>query len=280
MADRFGADQIEDRALPDEAKDAARTEEWRGILTGTDPGLIRLRRLWGHVPSSPRCKFCNSPFRGPGRILTTLIMHGQSNQNPLFCNACFSSLGKNAGGAEIEIAVLFADVRGSTGLAEQTTAGAFRSLIQGFYQATSGAIDRNGGLIDKFLGDGVMALFLPVITGENFPARAVQAGRDLLAAARHPRLINGGVRVGVGVHVGEAFVGTIGSGDKLDFSALGDTVNVAARLGSVAGPGELVVSHRAWERAGLPLEDIEQRSIPITGRSTGLDVVVVQEVTA
>ncbi len=259
------------------ADDAVRTEEWRAILTGTDKSMLRVRKLWGLVPSDPRCKFCSSPFRGPGRILTSLIMHGQSNTNPLLCNACFSQLGKHPGGAEVETSVLFADVRGSTGLAEQVTAAGFRRLIQQFYQVTSEAITHNGGLIDKFMGDGVMALFVPVFSGEDHAGRAIQAGRDLLAAARRPRLIEGGVRVGVGVNTGPAFVGALGSGDRLDFSALGDTVNVAARLGSVAGPGELVVGRAAWDRAALSVEGVEQRSIPIAGRTAGLDVVVVRD---
>jgi len=260
-----------------DAAEVARTEAWRAILNGTDKALLRIRRVWGLVPSDPRCKFCNSPFHGPGRILTSLIMHGQSNQNPLLCNACFSDLGKHPGGAEVETSVLFADVRGSTGLAEQVTAAGFRRLIQEFYQVTSEAITRNGGLVDKFMGDGVMALFVPVFSGEGHAGRAIQAGRDLLAAARRPRLIDGGVRVGVGVNTGPAFVGALGSGDRLDFSALGDTVNVAARLGSVAGPGELVVGRAAWDRSGLSIEGVEQRSIPIAGRSAGLEVIVVRD---
>jgi adenylate cyclase len=258
-------------------QDAARTEEWRAILTGVDPGMRRLRRLWSYVPSSPRCKFCNSPFRGPGRILTSLIMHGQSNANPLYCNACFSDLGKHTGGAEVEISVLFADVRGSTGLAERTSAAGFRRLIQEFYDATTGAIDRNGGILDKFLGDGVMALFVPVIAGENHPARAIRAGQDMLGAAQRPQLLDVGVRVGVGVNSGLAFVGTVGSGDRLDFSALGDTVNVAARLGSIAGPGELVASRASWERASYGADGVQERTVAIAGRTAELDVVVVPE---
>lgn len=275
MSDRIKSDAGPAGLPPvDYGEDAVRSEEWRAILTGTDRGLIRLRKIWNRVPSSPRCKFCASPFKGPGRVLTKLIMHGQSNQNPLFCNACFSDLAKHPGGAEVEISVLFADVRGSTGLAEQTTAARFRDLIQEFYRATSGAIDRNGGLIDKFMGDGVMALFIPIIAGENHSARAIQAGEDVLSAARSQRLTEGGVRIGVGVHSGPAFVGTVGSGDRLDFSALGDTVNIAARLGSVAGPGELVVGRLSWDRAQRDLSGVEARQIPISGRTIGLDVIV------
>ena len=234
--------------------DDATTNEWRSVLTGNDPGLPRLRSFWRHIPSSPRCKFCSAPFKGLGRVLTGVVMHGQSSANPLLCNACFGQLRNHPGGAEIELTILFADVRGSTGLAEHQSPAAFRALLQRFYEISLNAINAHDGLLDKFLGDGVMALFVPLLTGENHAGKAIAAGRDLLQMAQRRDLVTGGVRVGVGVHTGPAFVGVLGSGDKLDFSALGDAVNVAARLGSVAGPGELYVSRAAWESAGMELD--------------------------
>jgi adenylate cyclase len=254
--------------------EALRTEEWRSLLTGENGALRSLRRLWGRVPSSPRCKVCAAPFHGPGKLATSILMHGQSRVNPLLCGLCFRSLAKHPGGAEIEISVLFADVRGSTRIAEKTTSAEFRRLLQRFYMLSASAVDGNGGIVDKFLGDGVMALFIPVIAGENHPARAIKAAQDILAALERSELPAQGVRAGIGVQTGTAFVGVLGSDDKLDFSALGDTVNVAARLGSVAGAGELVVSRAAWESAGLSVGDTESRAVDIVGREGKLDVVV------
>jgi adenylate cyclase len=139
---------------------------------------------------------------------------------------------------------MFADIRGSTGLAERTSSAEFRSLVQRFYSIAFGAIERNGGIVDKFLGDGVMALFIPVLAGEGHADRALSAATDLVAAVERSALPASGVRVGAGVHRGSAFVGVLGSGDRLDFSALGDPVNVAARLGSIAEPGEVLASRR------------------------------------
>ena len=253
----------------------ANTEIWRQVLTGTDPGLPALRRRWQRIPSSPRCKLCAAPFRGPGRLLTRFTMHGPSSSNPLLCNVCFGQIRGYPGGAEIDISVLFADIRGSTGIAERTSAGEFRKLVQHFYHRAAKAIDDNGGVIDKFLGDGIMVLFIPVVAGEGHARHAVEAGEALLAAVSDPKLVAGGVRVGVGVHTGEAFVGTIGTDDKLDFSALGDTVNVAARLGSDAGPGELLVSGTAWRAAGRG-EPGDRRELTVKGREAPLEVVVVR----
>ena len=255
--------------------DGKNSESWRRALTGVDRSLPRLRRMWGMVPAAPRCKLCGAPFRGPGRIISKVVRHGPSNSNPLLCNACFGQIRKFPGGAEVGISVLFADIRNSTGIAERTSAAEFRQLVQHFYHRAAKAIDDNGGIIDKFLGDGIMVLFIPVIAGENHARRAVEAGEALLAAVSDQTLVRGGVRVGVGVHTGEAFVGAIGIDDKLDFTALGDTVNVAARLGSVAGPGELLVTADAWSDAGRGDTAVLQR-LEVKGREAPLEVVVVR----
>jgi adenylate cyclase len=199
-------------------QDRETTESWRRVLMGTDSSLPRLRRMWSRIPASPRCKLCAAPFRGPGRVLTRVMLHGASSSNPLLCNACFGKIRRFPGGAEIEISVLFADIRGSTGIAERTSAAGFRQLVQHFYHRAAKAIDDNGGVIDKFLGDGIMVLLIPVVAGEEHARRAVEAGEALLAAVGDPMLVRGGV----GVHTGEAFVGAMGTDDKLDFTALGD----------------------------------------------------------
>jgi adenylate cyclase len=192
--------------------------------------------------------------------------------NPLLCKACFGQLSGHPGGAELDISVVFADVRGSTRLAERTSAGDFRGLLQDYYKLAAGAIDSNDGIIDKFLGDGIMALFIPVIAGENHAARAITAGRAILAAIERAGLPQKGLMVGAGVHTGEAFVGVVGSDEKTDFTALGDTVNIAARLGGLAGPGELLVSRAAWDSARLAAPRVE-REVDIAGRTGTLAVV-------
>jgi len=266
--------QQHDHAAATQDDDAVRTEAWRSILMGEDATLRRLRRWWRLLPSSPRCKVCAAPFHGPGKLATSIIMHGQSKLNPMMCGMCFRELGKFPGGAEVEISVLFADVRGSTGIAERTTSTEFRRLLQRFYMITAGAVDRNDGVVDKFLGDGVMALFIPVLAGENHAARAINAAQEALEEIERSELPGNAVRAGIGVQTGPAFVGVLGADEKLDFSALGDTVNVAARLGGVAGPGELLVSQATWETAGLSLAGTSTRAVDIAGREAKLDVVV------
>ena len=255
------------------ADDEVSTEKWRAMLTGEDPSLHDVRRFWRRLPAAPRCKVCASPTEGIGGAVARLLWHGPIHDNPLLCKACFGAMSGHPGGAELEISVVFADVRGSTGLAERSSASQFGNLIQAYYRSAARAVDANGGIIDKFLGDGVMALFIPVISGENHAGRAIEAGRAILAAVERDGLGRRGLMVGAGVHSGQAFVGVVGGGEKTDFTALGDTVNIAARLGGLAAAGELLVSQAAWDRAGLEAPPA-RREVEIAGRAGNLGVVV------
>ena len=137
----YGLTVMSDESTPAQAGERGATEMWRTILTGEEPSLPALRRRFRRIPSDPRCKLCAAPFRGPGRLITRLMMHGQSSSNPMLCSLCFGKLrGGGPGGAEIEITVLFADIRGSTGIAERTSAGEFRRLVQQFYLRAAKAI--------------------------------------------------------------------------------------------------------------------------------------------
>ena len=258
----------------DETRTEMQTSEiWRRLLTGEDTSLLSLRRMWRHVPSSPRCKVCAAPFHGLGGLATKVVMHGQSRQNPLMCGMCFGQLRKRPGGAEIELSVLFADVRGSTAIAERTTPDEFRHRIQRFYEIGTKAIEGNGGTVDKFLGDGIMALFIPVLTGEQHARRAISAARDLLDHVERSDLPAHGVRVGVGIDRGSAFVGVLGLDEKLDFTALGDTVNTAARLGSAAGPGHVLLTERAWTAGGFDAIPASAAPLAVAGKAEPVPVV-------
>ena len=249
------------RPRPDNPADE---EMWRAFLSGDDAGLRKLRGFFLRFPSNPRCKVCASPFGGIGGGLARVFWHAPLARNPLLCRACDSMFEKHPGGAEIEVSVLFADVRGSTGLAEGTSPAKFRKQLQAFYDV---AWD---GIIDKFLGDGVMALFIPAIAGELHAERAVAAGRQLLAGVAslpEPRL-----PVGAGIHSGVAYVGIVGSAQDRDFSALGDVVNVAARLGSEAKAGELLVSSEA-ARAAAVSSDAPPHLMTLKGRHEPLEVI-------
>jgi adenylate cyclase len=149
----------------------------------------------------------------------------------------------------------------------------FSRLMSRFYGTAARVVDKWDGLVDKFVGDEVVALFVPGFAGEDHASRAVAAARDLLSETG-----NDGpepwVPIGAGVHTGVAYVGRVGEGDACDFTAVGDTVNTTARLASSAGTGEVLVSQAAAEAAGLDRAGLETRSLTLRGRDETVDALV------
>ena len=242
-------------------------EQWRAILAGDHPLERRYRRINGWLPSNPRCRWCNAPFSGTGARIMHLIGKHQSNTNPNFCNICDNFARQNIGGAEVELAMLFADVRGSTTLAEQMDITEFSQLISRFYAVATDVLIRHDAFIDKLVGDQATGFFLPGMVGPDYDRQALLAAQELLQATGHADPGGPWVPVGIGVHKGTAFVGAVGSKDGIaDITALGDAVNIAARLSSNAGPGEILVSEEAYAAAGIDHEVVEQRSLSLKGR--------------
>jgi adenylate cyclase len=155
-------------------------DEGRELLTGRAPGLHRTRKLVGWIPGGPRCKLCRSPLKPPGSVVLRPFGFAPSKLNRRLCKACFRTIGKHPGGAEIELSFLFADVRGSTSLAERTPPQEYSRLISRFYGTAASVVDEWDGLVDKFVGDEVVALFVPGFAGEDHAARAVGSARELL----------------------------------------------------------------------------------------------------
>jgi adenylate cyclase len=202
-----------------------------------------------------------------------LVGKGPWPANPKYCSWCFQDLVRHRSGAEIDCSLLFADVRGSTTLAERLSPTEFRDLMDRFFAVASRVLVDHDAIVDKFVGDEVMAIFIPVLTGGNHAAHAIDAGRALLAATSG-KADRASVPVGIGVNTGIAFVGAVGGGDKVELTAMGDTVNVAARLASAAGAGELLVAVASAQAAGVPLEGLEHRLLELKGKSETTDVVV------
>ena len=176
------------------------------------------------------------------------------------------------GGAEIDIAILFADVRGSTTLAERLGPTAFATLMNRFYLATTNVLVAHGAVIDKMVGDEAMALFIPGYSGPEYLSLAVRAAEDIVRAVGYGGAEQPWLSVGVGVHAGPAFVGNVGGAGITDFTALGDTVNTAARLQAEAAGGEVVISEVVYKSVKERYTDPEQRVLRLRGREEPLTV--------
>jgi adenylate cyclase len=155
-------------------------------------------------------------------------------------------------GVERDVTVLFADIRGFTRLSEGLEPVDVVALLNDVFQLVSDCILRRGGTIDKFIGDSVMAYFGAPVPSADHPIAAVSAAVDIARAVeeRNAHLAPGGhaVGVGIGIHTGPVVVGNIGSDRRTDFTAIGDSVNVAARLEKLARPGEILVSEAVQRR--------------------------------
>jgi adenylate cyclase len=258
--------------MAESAHEHVNEETWRTVLMGESRGLARTRRFVGWIPSGPRCKLCLAPLKPPGSVVLRFVGYGPSRLNRRLCRACFRQIEREPGGAEIELSLLFADVRGSTGLAERTTAHEFSRLISRFYGTAARVVDDRDGLVDKFVGDEVVALFVPGFAGEDHASRAVEAARELLRETRDDG--EPWIPIGAGVHTGIAFVGRVGEGDACDFTAVGDAVNTTARLASSAGAGEVLVSRAAADASGLDTAGLETRMLSLRGRDETVEAVV------
>ena len=165
------------------------------------------------------------------------------------------------GGANQTVTVLFADIRGFTALSENENPEKIVGLLNRYFSAMSEIIFDHGGTLDKYIGDGLMAIFgAPTTTPED----ALNAVRAAVAMQKRLLSLNeelgkdgfGQVSVGMGLHTGEATIGYVGSDKRSEYTAIGDTVNLASRLESNAGGGQILISDATASAAGssLPLK--------------------------
>ena len=238
------------------------------------PRVRRLRRFWRTIPSAPRCKMCTGPFGAPGGPIRRLIGLGPWPGNPKYCSGCFKDLYTKRQGAEIECSLLFADLRGSTKMAESMRAGEFRAVMDRFYATAAEVLVEHEAIVDKFVGDEVIGIFVPALTEGHHAAQAIDTGLALLRATGHDT-DTPWAPVGIGINTGEAYVGAVGTAEHVEFTALGDIVNVTARLASAGGAGEILATDAAVHAAGVSgLDGFERRHLDLRGKAETTDIYV------
>jgi adenylate cyclase len=183
---------------------------------------------------------------------------GPSRKNPTLCNTCFERA--PMGGVETEVGVLFADVRGFTSLAEGMPSDEVAGVLNRFYSAATRVLGRSA-VIDKLVGDQVMALYLPALVRGAWEDEMLRDAMELLEE------VGSWLQLGIGLDVGLAFVGNVGSGEVKDFTAIGDVVNTAARLQSVAGARQVVVSERLFGRLSSPPAGARVTALELKGKA-------------
>ena len=253
--------------LQGDVEDMAFFERMNGHLPRTFLALMR------RLPSEPRCRLCRAPYGGIGGRIMRRVGFGPSRKNPSLCNTCFEKA--PMGGVEMEIGVLFADVRGFTSLAETMPPAQVAELLNRFYAAAASVLNRSA-VIDKLVGDEVMALYIPQLLGRHWEDELVRDARELLSAVGFGTTAGPWLKLGVGLDIGRAFVGNVGSGEVKDFTALGDVVNTAARLQSSALAGQVVLSERLFGRLSPQAAAGTAGNVPLKGKQQAEPVRVIE----
>lgn len=187
------------------------------------------------------------------------------------------------GGEARDIAVLFVDIRGFTPMSEALTPAEVVEVLNDYLNLTTESIFKNRGTLDKFIGDATMAIFNAPVDLDDYVYRAVCTARDIAAgseglAERMQERFGRTVSFGIGVNCGPAVVGNIGNNSRMDYTAIGDTVNTAARLESNAKPGQILISEEVYNRVSDRVEAHSIGEIPLKGKSKGVNVFVVDKV--
>ncbi len=240
-------------------------EWWEKAFVRGDAMMRGMRSVMRAMPHSPRCEMCYAPFAGVGGRMVRLAGFGPSRKNPRWCRRCFEEA--PLGGVELEIAVLFADVRGYTSMGERMPPEQLAALMNRFYATATDVLSKQDAVIDKLAGDQVMALFVPGLTKRGIATHCAEAGELLLRAVGYGTNAGPWLPLGVGIDLGNAFVGNVGSGEVKDFTALGDVVNTASRLQAQATPGQIVLSERMYAQAADRFPSARSVTLELKGKS-------------
>ncbi len=253
-------------------------EVWQKILNGKVPGLKQFRQLYKLLPGDKRCKNCYVPLSGLAAPVMRLFGRRTYQKNPHFCNWCMWLGQVYPGGTEIELSFLFADVRGSTQLAESMSAAEFSRIMNQFYDAAIKVLVRTDAFVDKLVGDEVIGFYIPGYAGQRHARKALLAAQRLGRAMGYGTPDGPWLPIGIGVHTGVAYVGTVQGteGTVTDFTALGDNVNITARLVGEANPGEALISDATYAAAGLKLDNLERRQLDLKGKTEPVGVHVLK----
>jgi len=174
------------------------------------------------------------------------------------------------------VGVLFADMRGYTSMAEKEAPEAIARLLNRFYAVATDVLASRDALIDKLVGDEVMALFLTGFTGPGCFRKMASAAEGLLQGVGHGSSEGPWLPLGIGLDFGLAFVGNVGSGEVKDFTALGDVVNTAARLQAEAKAGQIVISERVYREVAERYPNVPLVELQLKGKTEPVAARVVE----
>jgi adenylate cyclase len=239
--------------------------------------MVVQQKLNQSLPSELHCYECGKPMTGFWGAALRFMGSAPSSFSPKLCSACERSARYYEIGAEVELTMIFADVRDSTPLAESLGPSGFKEIIGRFYKETSNALIEHNAMINRLMGDQVIGLFVPRFVGKNHAKVALDAARDLLRVTGHGQEKEPWISIGAGVHTGTAYVGAVGAAEGVtEIAVLGSAANLCARLSARAAAGEILISEDSVKSGNLDVSALESRSLELKGASQPVSVRVMK----
>ena len=183
------------------------------------------------------------------------------------------------GGKRAEMTILFADIRGFTSMSEKISAEEVSMILNEYFSSLEPIITKYNGVINKFIGDAVMAIFGEPVQDKNHVQNAVRCADEMLkkVAELREKWINEGkpkIEIGIGINTGEAFVGNIGSEKRLEYTVIGDVVNLASRIESYnkVYKTNFLISSTTYEKVRNIVDVIKISDVSVRGKEKKLDI--------
>ena len=247
---------------------------WSTIFAEGHPDLKKQQWLHKKLPLRPRCRMCLVPFKGIGGWIMRMKGKAQNSRNPNYCNACDKFLEAFPGGAEVEMSILYVDIRNSTQYTQNHNAAEVSQRINIFLNEATRSITDHDGFVMAFYGDCIVASWPPGFSGENHGLKAQQAAIELVQNKSMIDARGAPIPVGVGVHTGKVFIGTVTAlqGSFRDVSIFGSNVNLTARMASKAAASQVLGSADNIIASGKNTASFSCQTLELKGFPEPVDV--------
>jgi adenylate cyclase len=219
------------------------------------------------APTKPhlaaQCGICGTMLSGAASVIYRTFGIRRSPRNPNICTRCSTHVEE---GRMVEITVLFADLSSFTELTQELGAEKTHEVVDAFLRMATDVLVKHGAFIDKYVGDAVMALFNVPIRHADHARRAIIAATELESELKNLGMrLELPLKASVGIATGYARVGRLGSDDSKDYTAIGDVVNLAARLQGKASPGEILIDQESYGKHAADFLDAKSEQVVLKG---------------
>jgi adenylate cyclase len=210
-----------------------------------------------------QCGICGTILAGAASVIYRTFGIKRSPRNPNICTRCSTHVEE---GRMVEITVLFADLSSFTELTQELGAEKTHEVVDAYLRMATDVLVKHGAFIDKYVGDAVMALFNVPIRSADHARRAIVAATELGAGLKTlGSRLDLPLQASIGIATGHARVGRLGSDDSKDYTAIGDVVNLAARLQGKAGAGEILIAQESYHKHAADFPDARAEQVLLKG---------------